>query len=513
MPPPTLATAFTSYGRSDVKPLVLLAICIAGLLIAALIQSYPTESASIISSTPTLARLGDKVTIKASNRANPAVHLSDGHELLTAFAGSDDLIAALQQNQAKPLSLATADFDEDGVPDLVSGYWYDGRGIITLMRGNFDSGYPNAQKAQQRRTTGTLTDAPFLSPALLFPVSTAPDFLGAGDFNADGHQDIVAATRGGNKLSFLLGDGRGHLGDAIEIAVAGSITAFVTGEINRADGLPDIVIGVVNPTGAQVMVLESPVGAMGARPEAFALAVEATAFALGQFDERAETDLAVAAGTELVIISGRDRKLSLNVAEQGKVAAASIDGHRMPYFITSLAAGNFIWDKSNQTDIALLASDHSVHLLSRPTRARTPPDTQAGSRRRPQEWRNQRVVSSWSTLSPSPKASVTSPVLLGARVSGRQSDDLMLLETAGQEIYLINADPAPRDETGRLLRQDKSIEPITNALKVESPPVAVIPMRLNSAAFNSLVVLRSGQTAPAVMLSAASAIITVNSSA
>jgi MBG domain-containing protein/VCBS repeat protein/Big-like domain-containing protein/BACON domain-containing protein/all-beta uncharacterized protein len=512
MPRPKLARRVISYGKSLPARVVVIVLCLSVLAVAALIGSYPTESASTVRPTSSLA-LSDTLTIKATSRANPAFHLNDGREILTAYNGPQELRTALEQNRAKPLSLASADFDEDGVPDLVSGYSYDGRGIITVMRGNFDSRDPNAQKEQSRRTTGTVTGASFLSPALSFPVSTSPDFLGAGDFDADGHQDLVAATRGNNKLSFLLGDGRGHLGNPIEIAVGGSITAFVSGEINRADGLADLVIGVNNQSDAEVMVLESPAGAMRAKPEVFPLGVEATAFALGQFDERAETDLAVAAGTELVIISGRDRKLSLNVAAQSKVAAATIDRHSMPYFITALAAGNFIWDKSSQTDLALLASDHSVHFLLRANQARTALRKHDETHERPEEWRNQRVVSSSTTLSLSPNTIASHPVLLSARVSGRQSDDLMLFETGQQEIHLINADPAPRDETGRLLHPENSTEPITSAVEGESPPVAVLPMRLNSTAFSSLVVLRSGQTAPAVMLNNPSAIITVNSSA
>jgi hypothetical protein len=39
-----------------------------------------------------------------------------------------ELRIALEQNQAKPVSLASADFDEDGVPDLITGYSFRGRG-------------------------------------------------------------------------------------------------------------------------------------------------------------------------------------------------------------------------------------------------------------------------------------------------------------------------------------------------------------------------------------------------
>jgi hypothetical protein len=64
--------------------------------------------------------------------------------VLAAYEGEARLVEALENNQARPLSLASADFDEDGVLDLVSGYAGPGGGIATLLRGNVDSIYPNA---------------------------------------------------------------------------------------------------------------------------------------------------------------------------------------------------------------------------------------------------------------------------------------------------------------------------------------------------------------------------------
>src|SRR6266850_6837483 len=105
------------------------------------------------------------VSVQALGRGSPTSNLSDGHELLTSYVGPEELRIALEQNRAAPLSLASADFDEDGVPDLVSGYSFNGQGIVSLLRGNVDSIYPNAPEAKQRKAEGTFTDAPFLSPA------------------------------------------------------------------------------------------------------------------------------------------------------------------------------------------------------------------------------------------------------------------------------------------------------------------------------------------------------------
>src|SRR5437667_9609677 len=205
-----------------------------------------------------LARLSETVSIHAAGRCNPTINLSDGHDLLTSYVGREELRNALEQNQAEPLSLASADFDEDGVPDLVSGYSYNGRGIVTLWRGNVDSIYPNAPEAKQRKANGTFTTAPFLSPARVFDAPVGADFIGAGDFDADGHWDVVIGSRARNALYLFSGDGRGDLSLTRQISLPGVVTAMTTGEINRADGLTDLVVGIAVDDVSQVMVFEGP---------------------------------------------------------------------------------------------------------------------------------------------------------------------------------------------------------------------------------------------------------------
>src|SRR5436309_1037565 len=101
------------------------------------------------------ARLSEQASLRTVGPRDAALSVADGHDLLTAYEGPAKLQRALAQNEAQALSLASADFDEDGVPDLVSGYAYDGRGIITVHRGNVDSIYPNAPEAKRRKADGT----------------------------------------------------------------------------------------------------------------------------------------------------------------------------------------------------------------------------------------------------------------------------------------------------------------------------------------------------------------------
>ena len=289
------------------------------------------------------------ITVHAAQRGNPHMNLLDGHAVKTNFVGS----SGSMQN-AQPLALASADFDEDGVPDLLSGYAAgDGTGIVTIHRGNVNALWPYG--------AAILNGPPpeFLPDARVFNLPEQPDFLGAGDFNADGHWDIVAARRGGTSLWFLLGDGHGGFGAAQQVKLPGGITAITTGEINRADGLTDIVVGVNGPNGAQVLVFEAPNGAMRAKPEIIAAPAAVTALVLGRIDNGAFFDLAVGAGNQLMMVHGRDRKLTVGSALQAGVARPNIVQQSLPFSVRALAVGSF----SGLANLAALGDDGAVHLL------------------------------------------------------------------------------------------------------------------------------------------------------
>src|SRR5262245_28386720 len=111
------------------------------------------------------ARLTDRISVNAAGRGNPWINMTDGHELLTSYEGAPDLVQLMMRDSARPLSLATADFDEDGMPDLIASYAGARGGIISLHRGNVDSVYPNTTAARQRKAEGRFSDVPFISPA------------------------------------------------------------------------------------------------------------------------------------------------------------------------------------------------------------------------------------------------------------------------------------------------------------------------------------------------------------
>src|SRR5262249_56365698 len=137
-----------------------------------------------------------------------------------------------------------------------------------------------------------------------------------GYFDADGHLDVVVGDGDGERLYWMNGDGRGAFGAAQSVAIPGRVTAMCAGEINRADGLTDLIVAVNSAGGPQILVFEGAEGALRRAPEIFALPSAASGVALGQFDDDGMIDLAVAAGERLLIIHGRDRRLSLDPSHQ-----------------------------------------------------------------------------------------------------------------------------------------------------------------------------------------------------
>ena len=89
-------------------------------------------------------------TLHAAERGAPWVSFSDGTDLQTTYTGSEALVATMKAGLAEPLALATGDFDEDGLPDLVSGFISPSGGLFTLHRGNVDAIYPYSPPAHQQ---------------------------------------------------------------------------------------------------------------------------------------------------------------------------------------------------------------------------------------------------------------------------------------------------------------------------------------------------------------------------
>jgi hypothetical protein len=445
----------------------------------------PTEASSADRSAGT--RWSEAISVAAERRGNPWINVQNGREIMSDFAGA-----------GRSLSVATADFEEDGMPDLVIGHATGLSGTVTLMRGNVDAVYPNTAEARERVLRGVFTSVPFLGPAEATGLPLVPDFLAAGDFDADGHFDIAVASRNGNEVLFLRGDGRGGFPFSRKIKLPGNVTALVADDFNRRDGLNDLIVGVATKQGGQVLVFEHPYGAMNAVPETFDFAAPVTSLAINFVEGNARPDLVIAAGNELAILRGRDRRLMFD--ESGNSAEAVHFTRKTFIFqIKALAAGEFIKSEPSKTEIALLANDGKVHLLENG-------GTEDANRVLSADWRETRTVSLPGGLSGG-----SLPIMLTARISARPVDTLVV--GLGEQIHLLTSDITPPKTQSEAVNYDAQRFILAASLDVTSRTTAILPMRLNVDALSDLVVMTENSPAPAIVPTAPMATFLVDSNA
>ncbi|MBN1922459.1 MAG: VCBS repeat-containing protein, partial [Anaerolineae bacterium] len=263
---------------------------------------------------------------------------------LTVTPGLDSAAEiGLQAALGQPLTLAAADFDENDMPDLVAGYAAETGGRLAFYHGNAR----NSRDAVSFAATPTLQELP-----------GAPDFLYAGDFNADGLPDLVAAARGGEVLWLLPGKGAEGFGALETLKLPGTLTALTTGELYRQDGLSDLAAAVEMPTGAQLLVFAGRDGAVLSPPEIYELSKPAVALAIGELDDAFPYDLAIAAGSTLVILHGHDQ---LDV----EASTATLESFALDFTPVSLALGDFYTNDAQTQEIALLGADGAIRLFDR----------------------------------------------------------------------------------------------------------------------------------------------------
>src|SRR6185503_1758145 len=176
-------------------------------------------------------------------------------------------------------------------------------------------------------------------------------------------------------------------------------------------------------------------------------------------------DIAVTAGSELEVIYGRDRKLSLDEQQQATVAKARVSHRFFPFGLKSVAIGDFKGD--HKAGVSVLTSEGSVHLLSAA-------EKKAKKKKKPsgiESWKDEEMARGpWQQATQ----------IARARLSSIPSDDLVLIDPANHNLSIVVASAAAKLKGASLQ---------ATALEAEGEPVAVLPMRLNTDALSDLVVV------------------------
>jgi uncharacterized repeat protein (TIGR01451 family) len=355
------------------------------------------------------------------------------------------------------LSMASGDFDENGVADVVVGLGGSGRFALSIYRGNPDTLYPDGPEARQRRSTNRSIAASLL-PAELIPLAASPDWLVAGDFDGDGHLDVAAAARGGEALYLLSGNGNGDFAPIRRIDLGGRVTAVGSTDTSLTDGVANIAIGIIDDGGPGVMLFNTLSNSRDARPAIARTSGEVATIAFRRSNLRNSSYVLIGAGQELVI-----RPLGLTDRD----TSALTQHHSFSSLIRSIVVGSFAGGDSS--DVAVLTADGAVSLLS---------ETQSGE-----------LSGDSVSLGTSPG----STNLIRARISGSNSDDLIAIDAVAHRLQVLVEDSSSEESgAGRAVRSRAGV-----SLDVAGQPFVLLPMRLDEDALSDLVILRAGQAAPA----------------
>jgi len=291
------------------------------------------------------------------------------------------------------------------------------------------------------------------SAGALIDLPATPDALGAGDFDNDGHMDVLVASEGGRALQFLRGDGRGGFAEPVERRLSGRISRLLVGEINRADGLADIAVAVERGGRSEILVFEGPEGAWKAEPETLRIQTAVNFLELGDLDGDLRHDLIAGVDHGLLMIRGRDRMLSLGSMARATVAPAMVEQHRLDFTPVRAQIGRF--GVTSAPMLALLGDDGGLRLGG------------AGA------IESSRIV-----------ADGRGPeLILGARLGGGVGDELVTLDAAGatlRALAVVGGRERGAHDTGE------------EAVPLATRPVAALPLRLDPGARDAIVLLNEG---------------------
>ncbi|MCZ6757113.1 MAG: hypothetical protein O7C39_02415, partial [Bacteroidetes bacterium] len=409
--------------------------------------------------------------VRAEKRGNPSINLTDGRLFEESYRGSFDAVYGLSSGAARPLSLTRSDFDENAMPDVVAGYATASGGLLTLRRGNADIISSMSIEALDRLRKGETTQNPFLDEIRVWTIPIEPAFLASGDFNDDGHIDLVAASEAGREMYWFFGTGNGSFAEPSRVEIDGNITVLKAGEFGRKNGLAELLVGITRDSGSAIKIFQGPDGAFQALPRLVELPFPVIDFALGDLTGDDLSDLVVISKSSLQIVEA---------SEPGQIPVP-VRSYELPFEPSAVEIGNFAAglsgeiNNSPQSQIALVSDTGDLHL-----------------------WVDGELSTVVTHL---PKAIPGRIRLVRSRVANTFRDGLAILDGGTNQVHIVTQDhfevAFEVDETPKLTSIPEEAErhflPSPLLLPVTLPstgrPVAIISTRYNQDALDDLILL------------------------
>jgi hypothetical protein len=410
----------------------------------------------------------------ASGQGKPWVNYTQPREV----AGDE----MLNEVSALPLSMTAADLDGNGKEDVVVGSLGNQGGVVMVYSDGFEGG------------------------RLLFQVPERPDFLEAGDFDRDGTQDLGVITRGSNNVVLLKRNAQDEWQQE-SIAIDGVITSAGSFDVFQRDGKKDLVLGIRGSKSFELLVYNDGTK----QPESISFSYEITALAFGDLTGKSAGSVAAAGLNQITILHKKDDTETV----------------QLPFAVSGLVVGNFLYDRGGRNELGVLASDGSIHIVGRSSldrRAITDQEKLSIQQNRRQlgseefakflrSLNKESGATGWKVYESinSVGGNAGPGSLAAARLSGMPTHDLIATSRASGKVeVLVNAGD------GRMLGRLKGEQNFSNettsiaSLNAGGSPIAVLVTRLNNDTKPDLVILREGQSAPSTIISAVLATINVD---
>lgn len=152
------------------------------------------------------------------------VDIDGGYNEVSVLLGNGNGTFATQKKTSvgsQPLAVAVGDFNGDGIPDLAVTSNNDSKLYILIGKG----------------------DGTFTVQATSYPTGSNPTGIVAGDFNNDGKLDLAVSNNGTNTIQIFLGNGDGTFTQTATPLITGNQPATVIAADFNRDGKLDLATG------------------------------------------------------------------------------------------------------------------------------------------------------------------------------------------------------------------------------------------------------------------------------
>lgn len=344
------------------------------------------------------------------------------------------------------ISLTGGDFNGDLAFDLIVGGKTSSNGWL-----RFYPGIPNTKTDFLGAYTETIN------------IPVVPAWIESGDINGDGFFDIVAAGKDNPDLIYLFGDGYGKFSEPMTLSLNSGITTMTGGDLNRIDGLSDIVLGLANQS---VAIIQGSAEKWGAEIVFINFQQAITDLAIGQLDTNYPIDLAISSGNSVYIQPGYDQQ-TISPSQRPSLVENSLG-----FPVSGIALGDFLPSEGAALEIAAISATDGSILLTPAYSGTVSPELSVSL---------ERTITN--------ESSRPATGFYAGKSSTLRSDDLFSIDSLNGSLRIFNPDYMGSSGLQEVAEVNGS--PIT----------ALLPVKLNVDAISDLIIITEGSVYPQILLS------------